>query len=42
MKDMKFFIPFAIPELEMKGQVFINENTGKVDLKVSNWVFHKI
>lgn len=42
MEEMKFFIPFAIPELEMKGQVFINEDTGAVDLKVNRWLFHKI
>jgi hypothetical protein len=42
MEEMSFFIPFAIPELEMKGRVFINEDTGEVDLKVNRWVFHKI
>ncbi|TFG28540.1 MAG: hypothetical protein EU532_05025 [Promethearchaeota archaeon] len=41
MEEMNFFIPFAVPELQMKGQIFINEDTGAVNLKVNRWVFHK-
>ena len=42
MEEMKFYIPFAIPGLEMKGQAFINKETGAVDLKVNRWMFHKL
>jgi len=40
--EMKFFIPIAIPGLEIKGQVFMNNTTGEVDIRVSRWMFHKI
>ena len=39
---MKFFIPIAIPGLEIRGQAFINEYNGDVDIRVSRWMFHKI
>ncbi len=41
MEELKFYIPFAIPGLEMKGQFFIKEDGGIIDLKVNRWVFHK-
>jgi len=42
MEEMKFDIPFAIPVLEMKGQFFIDETSGRVNLKVDRWLFHKV
>ena len=42
MEEMKFFIPFALPDLEMKGQVFIDDTKGAVKLKVDRWLFHKV
>ena len=42
MEEMKFFIPFALPDLEMKGQVFIDDTKGAVKLKLDRWLFHKV
>ena len=41
-EDLKFHIPMAIPGITMKGQAFIHEDTGKVDIVVDRYHFHKI
>lgn len=41
-EDLTFHIPIAFPNMTMKGQAFIDEKTGKVNLVVDRYHFHKI
>lgn len=40
--ELKFVVPIAFPGMTMKGQFFIDEKTGEVQLIVDRYNFHKL
>jgi CubicO group peptidase (beta-lactamase class C family) len=42
LEELKFYIPIAYPNQEIKVQFFVDEKAKKVDLTIDRYFFHKI